>query len=282
MDTLSCYSDIEQSVLIQQCVNMSSTFIVKPSVTIISIVALFVLWTNWSILFSYENFETIRRFPLTLGTAGLFAPEEQQLFAVFSCSTPANNSHRGFDYAFYLPLTTLAWHRIGFKSVILITGDRQHWHHHPVLSYILECLQELNATVLFIDGKPENLLMLSQTSRLFVANMKVGNENDYFITSDADLWPLNRTNFAPRVDKSLVILHSHCCGKFVHNNRSYRMIPMAHIGATGIKWREIMNAKVDDADSILEYFQSYFGSRYVIPYFKNLVLFYFNKMFSLV
>lgn len=242
-----------------------SRAIVKPSFMIITIIAtLFLLWTtNWTML-SYEKFEIIRKFP-SLDTAGLYGlvqSEEQQLFAVFSCSTPANNSHRGFDYAFYLPLTTLAWQRIGFKSVILITGDRQDWLDHPVLSYILKCLKELNASVLFLDAKAKNILMLAQASRLFVANMNIGNENDYFITSDADLWPLNPKNFAPRTNTSLVILHSHCCGKFVHNNRSYRMIPMAHIGATAAHWREIIPAKVDDVDSILEFFQSFFGSRY--------------------
>jgi len=138
---------------------------------------------------------------------------------------------------------------------------------HPVLSYILECLQELKASVLFLAAKPQNLLMLSQTSRLFVANMNVGNENDYFITTDADLWPLNRHNFAPRINKSLVILHSHCSGKFVHNNRSYRTIPMAHIGATAKTWRQIIIAKVNDSRSILKYFQTFFGSRYESKYY---------------
>jgi len=85
---------------------MSRT-IVKSSV-IITIAALFALWTQWTtVILLYEKFEIVRPF----ATAELFESvpsEEQQLFAVFSCSTPAINSHRGFDYAFYLPLTTLA------------------------------------------------------------------------------------------------------------------------------------------------------------------------------
>lgn len=97
-------------------------------------------------------------------------------FAVFSCSTPTNFSHRGFDYAFYLPLTVVAWKRVGFESIILIIGERHEWENHPVLSYILKTFDNLNrmslgATVSFVSAEERNRPMLSQTARIFVANM---------------------------------------------------------------------------------------------------------------
>lgn len=219
----------------------------RKSVFIISVI--FVLLT----ILSYKRLEMGRMYL-------------EERFAVFSCSTPGNNSHRGFDYAFYLPLTALAWQRIGFKSIILIIGERQYWSDHPVLSFILESLQKLNyVTIFFIAAETENRLMLSQTARLFVANFYPAKENDYLLTTDADLWPISAHHFSPRENKSLVILHSHCCGQFQHNNQSFRMIPMAHIGASASTWREIINANqtslANDADSILEYFQNLFGPR---------------------
>jgi hypothetical protein len=91
----------------------------------------------------------------------LFTKEDRR-FAVFGCSTPDQTTHRGFDYAFYLPLTVLAWKRIGFESVILIIGERKEWRSHPVLSYVLDNLDGLpEATVLFISSKVENRMMLS-------------------------------------------------------------------------------------------------------------------------
>ena len=150
----------------------------------------------------------------------------QQRFAVFSCATPSINGHRGFDYAFYLPLTTLAWQRIGFQSIILIIGNRQDWLNRPELSYVLQSLYELKANVLFIVAKPENWMSLSQTARLFAANMNIGKETDYLITSDADLWPLCRNHFVPRINKTLILVHSDCCGNFQFKNSTFRMIPM--------------------------------------------------------
>lgn len=159
---------------------------------------------------------------------GLQVEEETKHFAVFSCATPSKDSHRGFDYAFYLPLTVLAWQRVGFNSIVVIIGERQYWLDHPTLSFVLESLSGFNETVrvVFIPAKPENQLLLSQTSRLFVANMNLVRKSDYIITSDADLWPLSASHFVPRANKSLILVHSHCCGDFQFNKSSYRMIPM--------------------------------------------------------
>jgi len=68
-------------------------------------------------------------------------PRIKRRFAVFGCSTPEKNSHRGFDYVFYLPLTVLAWQRIGFESIILIIGEKKEWQVHPILSYVLDNLE---------------------------------------------------------------------------------------------------------------------------------------------
>jgi hypothetical protein len=68
-------------------------------------------------------------------------PRIKRRFAVLGCSTPEKNSHRGFDYVFYLPLTVLAWQRIGFESIILIIGEKREWQVHPILSYVLDNLE---------------------------------------------------------------------------------------------------------------------------------------------
>lgn len=195
----------------------------------------------------------------------LSSSNEPVLFAVFACSTPTNSSHRGFDYAFYLPLTVLAWKRIGFESVVLLIGSQKEWKDHPALSLVLESLAELNAPVIFIDAEKNHRMMLSQTSRIFTANLAAypGRDQDYLITSDADLWPLKRSHYVPRVNCSLVLVHSQCCGHFKHLNQSYRMLPMGNIGASAATWREINGAPADikDQDAILNYLEKVFGSK---------------------
>lgn len=190
-------------------------------------------------------------------------------FAVFSCATPDENTHRSYDYAFYLPLTALAWHRIGFESIVLIVGDPKEWLDRPVLSWIIESLKQLNATVLYLKSEKENREMLSQTARLFVVHMKgfPGGDDDYVITSDADLWPLHREHFIPRIHHSLILLHSKCCGVFGYRGSTFRMLPMSHIGTSATYWRQIIQFTVsiteDDSELILVYLSNFFSDQLV-------------------
>lgn len=195
-------------------------------------------------------------------------------FAVFGCSTPEKNSHRGFDYAFYLPLTVMAWQRIGFESVVLIIGEKEEWKNNSVLNYVLDTLESLSniTTVIFIPAKVENRMMLSQTSRIFLANMKdfPGQLSDFIITTDSDLWPLRKEHFyfpPGNVTRTLMLIHSQCCGSFNLKGKSYRMLPMSHIGASAAVWKEIINVNsssikaANDSETILDYFQNVFGDK---------------------
>lgn len=204
--------------------------------------------------------------------------DRRRYFAVFGCSTPdRTGTHRGFDYAFYLPLTVLAWKRIDFESLILIIGERKDWRSHPALSYVLDTLDGLPAaTVVFIPSKVENRMMLSQTARIFVANMKSfpGASSDHVMTTDSDLWPLRKEHFhlppgmMTMERNRLILVHSQCCGTFSHGGRSYAMLPMSHIGASAATWRQMINANTtgmmlaaNDSASILHYFRQVFGER---------------------
>ena len=196
--------------------------------------------------------------------------ENVRHFAVFACSTPDQKSHRAFDYTFYLPLTALAWQRIGFESIILIIGEKLEWINHPILSYTLETLNALPyVTVLFISANVENRAMLSQTARIFLANMDdfPGVSNDHIMTTDADLWPLRKEHYyIPQgMDRSLILVHSKCCAPFNYVGRSYPMFPMSNIGASAATWRQIINTNssvlAKDSQSILKYFEFFFGKR---------------------
>lgn len=191
-------------------------------------------------------------------------------FAVFGCSTPSKLTHRGFDYAFYLPLNVMAWTRIGYESLVLIIGEKTEWQAHPVLSYILDHLAKLpDATVLFIPAKVENRMMLSQAVRIFIANMDdfPGKPSDYIITTDSDLWPLKKEQFfqPEGINRPLTLWHSQCCPPFTFDGRSYTMLPMSHVGASAATWKEIVNFNssvvAKDSASILECYQQVFSER---------------------
>lgn len=185
-------------------------------------------------------------------------------YVVFGSNTPNGESYRSYDYAFNLPLTALAWERIGFRSVVLIIGSRCEWENDPALSTILSHLEGRQTTIIFIASPTDQRSKLSQTARPFAVNLPgfPGKDNDYLITSDSDLWPLRKEHYIPRPNKNLVLVHSQCCGFFQWNNKSYPMYPMSNIGATVATWRQAMNDNHSiayDADTILNYLEDVFG-----------------------
>ena len=185
-------------------------------------------------------------------------------FSVFACSTPGEKNHRGYDYAFYLPLTALAWERLGFRSVVQIIGTRIEWERSRPLSWILSHLEARRAIVIFLDAMIDHRPTLGQTARLFTVNMDAfpGQPDDFLITTDADLWPLDKDHFVPRENKKIVLLHAMCCGFFPYNNSMYRMYPMSNIGATVQTWRQIVNdghRYANDSESIFQYLQDDYG-----------------------
>ena len=185
-------------------------------------------------------------------------------YAVFCSSTPNGESYRSYDYAYNLPLTAMAWERIGFKSIILIIGSSCEWENDPALALILSYLEARRATVIFITSPPNYRTGLSQTARLFVVNMKEfpGKANDYIITSDSDLWPLRKEHYVPRRHMDIVLVHSQCCGLFKRKNNTYRMYPMSNIGASASTWSQIINdghTIANDSESIQIYLEEDFG-----------------------
>ena len=117
------------------------------------------------------------------------------MYAVFGVNTPNGIGYRAlFDYAHQLPLAALTWHKIGFKSIGILVGSRCEWGNEPALRHIFKHLEMKDyVTVMFVPAPLEKRSLLSQTALVFAANLPdfPGKDTDYFITSDADLWPLH-------------------------------------------------------------------------------------------
>ena len=83
-------------------------------------------------------------------------------YAVYSTTT---DSEQSVDFVFYLPLTALAWKRIGFESLIIIVGSAERWNSSEVFRMVLSKVRELDCVVVFVRARPENEVMMSQVSR---------------------------------------------------------------------------------------------------------------------
>ena len=96
----------------------------------------------------------------TTAPAMLGKIDPNRKYAVFSTTSAGNEESRGF--IFLLPLTALAWKRIGFDSVVIVVGSLDMWNSDPLLHTVLTSLRQLDAVVIFINTHPANGVMVSQ------------------------------------------------------------------------------------------------------------------------
>ena len=103
-----------------------------------------------------QRTEVLMTAPVMLGMI-----DPSRKYAVFS-STSARNISESMGFIFQLPLTALAWKRIGFESLIIIVGSANAWNFDPLLHTVLSRVRELDAVVMFVEVHPTNSVMISQ------------------------------------------------------------------------------------------------------------------------
>jgi len=81
-------------------------------------------------------------------------------YAVLSTTSAGNAQSLGF--MFLLPLTVLAWKRIGFDSIVLVVGSENYWLSYSLPNLVLTSLRRFDAVVIFLDAHPTNAVMVSQ------------------------------------------------------------------------------------------------------------------------
>ena len=76
------------------------------------------------------------------------------------------------NYCFDLPLSAMAWNRIGFDSIVYLIGDYERCDNASRIRFIVDALMAQDYVVLLIiDGVQENnTVTVGQTLRLFAAS----------------------------------------------------------------------------------------------------------------
>lgn len=208
---------------------------------------------------------------IVLGKINISCP-----YAVFSTTLQNRESQ---SFVFLLPLTILAWKRVGFESVVIIVGWRDEWNSDPLYSDVITTCYKLGAVLIFLESKQENIVMISQVSRLFAANIlkkkfqdQPGINDVYLLTTDSDIWPINGSIYQLPDSFNILTLNSDCCPPFTHRNVKYRMFPMTNIGARIRTWgklTETNGTKPANTIDILSMFHQEFGSVAVQPVVKG-------------
>jgi len=82
-----------------------------------------------------------------------------KMYAVFSTTS---ENREALNFIFLLPLTALAWKRVGFDSVVIVVGPVDLWNSDELFHYVLSTLRQLSAVVVFLEPRPEKSVMISQ------------------------------------------------------------------------------------------------------------------------
>ena len=102
------------------------------------------------------------------------------------------------------------------------------------------------------------VILYDKVSRIFAANLLAyaatvsGNgwtardstDDFYLVTSDTDLWPISDSAYTLPDGVDVLSLNAFCCGTFQHRSQTYRMVPLANIGARLATWRNLTHRRV--------------------------------------
>lgn len=187
-------------------------------------------------------------------------------YGVLAVTTATQNTLERYHYVFLVPLAILAWKRIGFETIVLIAGKEEDWLIDSRLKLILTYIQEMHSLYIFLDISEHQKVMMSQVSRIFAGSLlsDVLNEDDYLITSDVDLWPLEAPHYHLKLDRDILVLNSECCGSFVFKDQFYRMVPLGNFGARVKTWKQLITSGNQTllpktAEDVIVYLKNEFG-----------------------
>ena len=183
-----------------------------------------------------DNHNRNRRNTRLLTGADLISYE---CYAAFSCSQYTNS----YDAAFYLPLTALVWERLGFKSIVILIGSRETWNRSKVHQHILHYLIQRRCELVYVENVKERSSILRDVSKLFSYRLTPLYDHAYLISSDLNIWPLQKRFFHPSPDTSVVSTNPFCCGAFTHNNLQYHTRSSSAVGTFVSNWKMMMEGE---------------------------------------
>ena len=148
-------------------------------------------------------------------------------------------------YLFHIPLVCLAWKRINFEPIVIFIYSKKRPMNAQVSKVTLDYFHNFNITVIELETRCNFELMTSMVSRLFggILPDSLVKDEDYIITSDADLYPIDYLYYRIENVTSIKSWNAFCCGVFEYNNKTIRFHVMGHIGMTKKVWRDLLELK---------------------------------------
>lgn len=208
-------------------------------------------------------------------TASLLPPPPPSRWAVMAADGTA-------DYSFYLPIVAYIWQKVvGYNPLVMLVG--QVWQHppegspHAVVKRHLEQLAPGIKVQVIASDDSFNSAALAQVGRLYACIVDGIRDDDYLLTTDADLIPLSSSHFNEQRNwrRRMHLYNSFCCaplqlpeggvesakeqcslvelgasdlvrGGGVDSDHRLLHLPISYAGASAGVWREIMGLSHED------------------------------------
>ena len=167
--------------------------------------------------------------------------ETPRKFSVISASLFSESYHM-----FNLPFVALAWRRIGIEPIILLVKSNS-TKPSELTNKTIEYLNKFKIKIVDIQSPDGYDVTVGMLSRLFVGLLpqSIVKENDFILTSDADLIPINKNYYAIDNSNHIRAWDAFCCEPFMFEKKNYNMYPLSHIGMKKYQWSEVMTLNVN-------------------------------------
>src|SRR5215470_5363103 len=99
-------------------------------------------------------------------------------------------------YSFLLPIAARVWSRMGYTPISLLYGSRDLWMSDPKTALILRSIEPISIARHVSIFPGWSVFAIAASSRLFAAALPEVSDDDYIMTSDVDLIPLDRAYFS--------------------------------------------------------------------------------------
>ena len=143
-------------------------------------------------------------------------------------------------YAWYAPITSLIWYSMGWTPVVIF-ADTASSSPGPVFKFIMKNVELAGGEVIKLKSdlpnKYYNVSTIAQVSR-FAVCVADWPEDTYVMTSDIDMWPLNKTFFDQQTSFPTAI-------DLLYADLSE--YPVCYIGMNVSMWRRVIGIKKGDS-----------------------------------
>ncbi len=191
--------------------------------------------------------------------------ERPKRYTILSCSI--TGSFKEQQYCFYIPIAIMAWKRIDYDCLVVISIFKKYKIDKANLKAI-ETIKSLGVKLVIIEIEHENIAMVrlfSMVSRIFSGAIDTINDDDFILTSDSDLVPIRNTSYLFKNIDHINLFNAFCCDKFEYLNKSYQMYALSNIGMKKKYWREVMQLDKEfkfSAVSVLGYISKEFREKF--------------------